>query len=168
MTTSTTFIAVLIAAGLLAAACGGDTSDDPLDTTLDTTTATAGSGDSGGTSSPEDDGTTEDPPAEDTGTVAWAGTTYELSGDDFGICETVNPAFDEAINIVVNSLEFPEQEEQLAVSGDLPNDVEVRLTDRETLFDERFGEQVSVSRDGRTVTGSASFGGEPLEFEFTC
>ncbi len=194
----------------LAAACGGDGDDDATTVTpevvatdaveaspeaTDAAPDIAGSADTVAGSDDSDAGAGESPdqPAPDgnSGTVTVAGTTYDLTADDFLICETVNPAFDDAINVqtrfdvtpgeIVIHGDTIQERMELGLLGELPDDVMVDAGDAD-LFPHS-AEEVDVTRDGRTVSGAATIVDErsgasvtednplqdiTIEFSFTC
>ena len=160
------------------AACGGDddtpsaeappaatadpgTADDGTDASAgESVTDTADDGDAGDAG----DGDVGPAPAEPSGTVSVDGFSYDLTGDDLPLCETVNPAFAETINIqarfdvdpdaiVVHGTTIGERM-SLSVIGDLPDDVTVEAGDAD-LFGNP-AQVVEVTRDGRTVSGTAT------------
>jgi hypothetical protein len=105
------------------------------------------------------------PPAEDSGTVVYAGATSELGADDFGICETVNPAFKGDFNIVatladgtklklMGNVDDHSADHQGLILGDLPDEEKAR--------------DLKVELDGRTLSGSARTEAGPIEFRFEC
>ena len=170
-------VAAALAMVLLLGACGDDD-----DTSADDAAALddGGGNDDGGSDDPveddasDDDASTVDEPASDddvappderTGTVTVAGETTELSDADFLICETVNPAFENDLNIIADLADgtrfrlsgtMGEFEEGIdgVVLGEMP--------------DEEYATDVDVSRDGRTVSGSATVSAGEVEFSFTC
>jgi hypothetical protein len=189
--------AVLIVLPLAAlGACGGDdddTTDEVPPAAVDETTP------SQNVSEPADSepiGADSDPvaepaPAEPSGTVRVGGLSYDLTAADLLLCETVNPAFDESINIQAKFDVDPDtivihgttisSRMSLSVLGDLPDGISVEAGDADM-----FGhpaQVVEVDRDGRTVSGTATVIDErvgasvtddnPLqdatvEFSFTC
>ena len=105
------------------------------------------------------------PPAEDRGTIVYAGNTTEVSGDDFDICETVNPAFKGDFNIVtkledgtrlklLGNIDDHSADHQGLILGDMPD--EEKATD------------LQLSLEGRTLSGSAKTEAGPIEFRFEC
>lgn len=174
-------VAMLVTLPLVAlAACGGDddtpsaeeppvatdpvTADEPADDTDDEpgADADAGEGDEAGDVAGEGD--VGPAPAEPSGTVSVDGFSYDLTGDDLPLCETVNPAFADTINIQARFDVDPEaivihgttigSRMSLSVIGDLPDDVTVEAGDAD-LFGNP-AQVVEVTRDGRTVSGTAT------------
>ncbi|MEM8620140.1 MAG: hypothetical protein AAGF73_10485 [Actinomycetota bacterium] len=158
---------------------GGDgdemTADEPTEAAETDEGATDG-GDSGGDSS-------TDAPAIDTGTVVIAGETFELTGPsqsdvmidpdlgdpsddfDFGICETVNPAFAGSFNIVGTLADGT----PFRLSGTVDEEFDEfdGLFIGDTFEEERATDTV-VALDGRTLSGTASVSRGAVEFTFTC
>jgi hypothetical protein len=102
------------------------------------------------------------PPAEDSGTITIGSETTELGPADFLICETVNPAFDDNINIVVSLDGDPGQ---VRIAGDLPDDVSAEVGQ---LPEEVIVDGIDATRGGRTVSVSVDADGTMIEFSFTC
>lgn len=155
-------LAAILASSLLAA-CGGD--GDEEGTAIPTGPAVAA----------EDPATagqeqTEQPaapaPPEYTGTITYAGETIELSGDDFDICETVNPAFEGDFNIMTrlsdgtrfrlagNLDEYRDDESDGAFLGMIPEEERV--------------EDLRLELDRRTLSGHGTGSSGAIEFTFTC
>ena len=168
--------AVLAIAAVAAVGCGGD-DDDPNALATATTTDPAATATSDAdttatteaTAAPTQDGDSGAvAPEVDSGTITIAGTTYEVSGDDFGICETVNPAFDNEINIIVD---LPGTDQDIRLSGDL-TDMEPEFNGfflRESDgFTEERATDLDISRDGRVVSGTGMLEAGPVEFSFEC
>lgn len=172
-------VAMLVTLPLAAlAACGGDddtpsaeeppvatdpgTADDGADTgadepAADTEDEPVADGDAG-------EGDVGSAPAEPSGTVSVDGFSYDLTGDDLQLCETVNPAFADTINIqarfdvdpgaiVIHGTTIGSRM-SLSVIGDLPDDVMVEAGDAD-LFGNP-AQVVEVTRDARTVSGTAT------------
>ena len=162
---------VLAIAAIAAVGCGDDDGPETLATASPTEPAASATADAEmtATAAPTEDGDGDAaPPAEDSGTLTIAGTTYEVSGDDFRICETVNPAFADAINIIVD---LPDSDQNVRLSGDL-GDMESEfdgffLREADGFTEER-ADDLDLSRDGRVVSGTATLESGPVEFSFEC
>lgn len=164
-------VGLISVATLGVVACGGDDDSDDLGTTATTEPTAAATEDGEMTAEPttENNGAGEaTPPAADSGTVTLAGTTYELSEGDFQICETVNPAFANDFNVIVD---LPGEDLGLRVNGDLEDmDPELHgvfLRDTNTFIDEQATNAV-VTRDGRVLSGSGTLEAGEVEFSFSC
>lgn len=149
----------------VAAGCGSDDLASPTATEpIDDAAAVTAPAEVPVTSAPVTDATAPTAPATRTGTVTVDGSSCELDDDDFQICETVNPAFDDAINVQVRFdvepgdviiLGDPVQSRMsLGVIGDLPDDVRVDAGDADLFANP--AQAVEVVRDGRTVSGTAT------------
>lgn len=160
--------AVLAIVAVAAVGCGGDDDDPNALATATTTDAPAASTSDTDTTATADATAEAAPPAVDSGTITIAGTTHEVSGDDFGICETVNPAFDNEINIIVD---LPDTDQDIRLSGDLTdmdsefNGLFLRESDG---FNEERATDLDISRDGRVVSGTGTLEEGPVEFSFEC
>jgi hypothetical protein len=147
--------------------------------------AGGGDGTAGSTDESTDASGSAEAPSVATGTVVLAGQTFELTGPsrseamlesdgdadassgdfDFEICETVNPAFAGEFNVV-------------GTLGDgtpfrLSGNVDEEPGDLDGLFlgdtlDEERADELEVSLDGRTLSGSATTSRGDIEFTFTC
>jgi hypothetical protein len=156
-------------------ACGGDddgatdVTDPPAAETLGESTAADDpvqtAGDDG-----DDDGDGEaqpDAPApdENSGTVTVAGTTTEVGTADFLICETVNPAFANDFNIITALSDGT----KVRVNGTLDEmDPEFDGLFLGEIPEEEHATDLDISRDGRTISGSATVTAGDVEFSFTC
>ena len=105
------------------------------------------------------------PPDERTGTITVAGATTELGDDDFLICETVNPAFENDLNIIVN-LDDGTKFRLSGTMGEFEEGIDGVVLGQ--MPDEEYATDVDVSREGRTVSGSAMVSAGEVEFSFTC
>lgn len=171
-------VAMLVTFPLAAlGACGGD-DDAPSAEAPPAATAEQGAADDGADTAPDEsatdpadddagdggDGDVGPAPAEPSGTVSVDGISHDLTGDDLPLCETVNPAFAESINIQARFDVDPDtivihgttiaSRMSLSVIGDLPDDVTVEAGDAD-LFGNP-AQVVEVTRDGRTVSGTAT------------
>lgn len=171
----TRLIALLcaISLALAMAACGGDDDDtsadgDPAETVAEPVDEPDGDTpeDSAAPEPDEDDGPDDAaPPAEDSGTITVAGTTTEVAGADFGICETVNPAFDDAFNIVTELSDGT----PFRLNGDLEDmDPELDGLFLGDTFEEEQATDLDIGRDSRTISGTATVSAGEVEFSFTC
>lgn len=168
-------VAMLVTLPLAAlAGCGGDDdapSAEAPPVATDPGTADDGADTAGGEPASETDDDAGDgagdvgpAPAEPTGTVSVDGFSYDLTGDDLRLCETVNPALADAINIQARFDVDPDaivihgttigSRMSLSVLGDLSGEVTVEAGDAD-LFGNP-AQIVDVTRDGRTVTGTAT------------
>ena len=100
-------------------------------------------------------------PAEDAGTITIDGQPFEVGAADFLICETVNPAFADDVNVIVALPDVPE----VSVTGVLPDGVD-GIYGR--FPDDVYVEDIDAVRDGRTLSGSFDAEGTAVEFSFTC
>lgn len=171
-------VAVFLATALLLSACGDD--DDAATDGAAAVDDGGGSDDGGSGDQVEDDSSGDDsstvdepasdddfvpPPDERTGTITVAGATTELGDDDFLICETVNPAFENDLNIIVN-LDDGTKFRLSGTMGEFEEGIDGVVLGQ--MPDEEYATDVDVSREGRTVSGSAMVSAGEVEFSFTC
>jgi hypothetical protein len=154
--------------------CGGDDDGAPdvteptgaalgESTAADDPVATADvSGDSGD----DGEGQADAPaPAGYSGTITVAGTTTEVGTADFGICETVNPAFANDFNIITALSDGT----YVRLSGTLDEmDPEFHGVFLGEIPEEEHATDLDISRDGHTISGSATVSAGDVEFSFTC
>jgi hypothetical protein len=153
-----------------AAACGGDDDDVATDVTDPLAAETLGestAADDPVETADDDGGADGDAPApdENSGTITVAGTTTEVGTADFAICETVNPAFADNFNIITELSDGT----YVRLSGDLDEmDPEFDGLFLGEIPEEEHATDLDISRDGRTISGSAVVSAGDVEFSFTC
>jgi hypothetical protein len=148
------------------ASCGGDSDDGapevtesfPEDTAETTTTEDPEATDT-------DDAPTGPAPTEYSGTITVAGATTEVGNDDFAICETVNPAFADDFNIITALSDGT----KVRLSGTLDDmDPEFDGLFLGEIPEEEHATDLDISRDGNTISGTATVPAGEVEFSFTC
>lgn len=159
-----------------ATACGGDDDDGATDVTDPPAAETLGestaaddpveTADDNGGADGDGDGQPDAPaPAGYSGTITVAGTTTEVGTADFAICETVNPAFADNFNIITALSDGT----YVRLSGNLDEmDPEFDGLFLDEIPEEEHATDLDISRDGRTISGSAVVSAGDVEFSFTC